>query len=310
MTTYYSVDKSIQVRNSKGEWLDPTADQLRDCLEIDPATTDDAYSILVFENYDDAVAVALDGIDPESREQFPIFTWETDGKAKNSSFKLDDGSKLKAKRIEIQEAELVSASLEHVNDRYEEVFFDAPENSAEADSDEEIEVKPAAPAPTRAQRWVNNGKWAAGKVRDSAVDAASRPSVQATAVAATVSTGAAAAALNTTTGFLSTLPGAGYVATGAGYVASGLSTAASYIPGASYVSGAVSTAFDTVVPAQYREPIKVALAVGAAVEGSRQLYNHSGSMLNAFNKLRGAKPAANADASEAKADEKRSLKAR
>lgn len=125
MKTFYSVENPLVVK--KGEaWLNPTVKDYENCLEValtDPARNE--YDIQVFENYEDAVEYAEDGLEEDSDEHYPIFKWQTDAKPRRSSVTLEDGSKKSAKRIDLKDATLVSASLAHVDDHFKEVSLQA-----------------------------------------------------------------------------------------------------------------------------------------------------------------------------------------
>ncbi len=153
MLEFYSVENPIKVHNGK-KWLEIKDKDLRHCLTIDPATTDDVYSIVVFSTYEDALQAALDGviIAPEktapnkkvsltSQEQFPIFKWQFEGQKsdiEDDSFELADKSTLPAKRITTDCLTVASASLAHVNpSRFKEVAFYIPEMSSEEDIEED-----------------------------------------------------------------------------------------------------------------------------------------------------------------------------
>lgn len=118
-TFYFVNSEAMDIRDENGEWLDyPTKEQYEDAL-----TKDD--ELILFTDYDTAVEVAQQGLAEDETYAFPIYTFTSELKGKPVKY---EG--IPARRLNRDDLELVSVSLEHVDESFEEVLLnDSPESS-------------------------------------------------------------------------------------------------------------------------------------------------------------------------------------
>lgn len=162
-TFYFVNSEAMDVRDENGEWLDyPTKEQYEDAL-----TKDD--ELILFTDYDTAVQVAKQGLAEDETYAFPIYTFTSELKGKPVKY---EG--IPARRLNRDDLELVSVSLEHVDESFGEILLnDSPESSEEESnksenssssssesSDEEVAVAPVAPVvPTPATPSLGRRAW-------------------------------------------------------------------------------------------------------------------------------------------------------
>ncbi len=144
MTTFYFVDDSLPVRDAKGALLKVTTEQYMSCL------VNKNKNIHVYENIDDAIDVANDGVKEGDIKQYPIFTLEYAGKGRNASYELDNGDKVPAKIIPFNKAKVTGVSLEHVDHRFKAISL--------AEKAEQKSEHHAKHAPSRGSRFLSGVK--------------------------------------------------------------------------------------------------------------------------------------------------------